>query len=449
MSRTNNMTNGKTFPIIFLYFVPILFSTLFQQLYNFVDAIIVGKGINDMALAAVGVSGGICFFIFGFIMGLTNGVSVLISQAYGSGDYKQLRKTIAMGIIFTNTIGFIIMIISILSIRCVLIFLNTDTIILDDAVTYIVIILASIPFMVAYNYMSAILNALGDSKTPLFSVMIASLINIILDLLFIITFHLGVEGAAIATVIAQVCATIFCYYKLKTIPFIALNKKDWTFDFFIIKNQIRVGIPLSFMNSVTAIGGISLQYYVNKLGVNYTAAYSACLKLTSFMMHPCSAVGVTMTTFAGQNLGAKKINRIEKGIKSGFLLSIGLAIISAILLLCFPEFLATMMLSDSINIELSIGYLRICGVMMWSVSLLFLARGTCIGMGFTFIPMLSGFAELFSRLLIVILFVSKLGFTAIALAEITAWTSALLLNYIYMHVKLNYLKHNVLLESVK
>lgn len=447
MTKTKNMTNGKTFPIIFLYFVPVLFSTLFQQLYNFVDAIIVGKGIDDLALAAVGVTGGISFFIFGFIMGLTNGVSVLIAQAYGSGDYKLLRKTIAMGILFSTLIGFVIMITSILSIRSVLIFLNTDPLILDDAVKYIVIILAGIPFMVAYNYMSAILNALGDSKTPLFSVIIASFINIILDAIFIMIFHMGVEGAAIATLIAQLCASIFCILKLKKISYIALKKKDWEFDISIIWEQIRVGIPLSFMNSVTAIGGILLQYYVNKFGVNYTAAYSACLKLTGFMMQPCSAVGVTMTTFAGQNLGARKIDRIQKGIKSGFLLSMGLAAITAVLLIFIPDLLASMMLSDPINIELSVGYLKICGIMMWSVSLLFLARGTCVGMGFTVIPMLSGFSELASRLIIVVLFVSKIGYTAIALAEVAAWISAFLLNYIYMHVKIKNLKHKIAFEQ--
>ncbi len=446
MVYTKNMTEGKPFSVIFVYFIPILCSTLCQQLYSIIDTIIVGKGIDDMALAAVGVTGTISFFIFGFMTGLGNGMSVLMAQAYGSGDYKHLRKTITMGIISCGFVSLAIMVVSIFSVRSVMILLNTSEVILDDAVLYITIILAGIPLTFAYNCISAILNALGDSRTPLAAVIISSVINIILDIFFIVVFHMGVEGAALGTLIAQLCSGMFCFIKVKKIPYIHLQKEDWKMDYALILDEFRIGIPVAFMNSVTAIGGLLLQYFVNQLGVHYTAAYSACIKITGFMMQPCAAVGISMSTYAAQNLGAGKIDRIKQGIKSAMRLSITLAAVTAALLIFMPDLIASLMLSDQINIALTVDYLRICGCMMWSVSLLFLTRNTCQGMGFTIILMLSGFLELGSRVIIVVFLAPKIGYLAIAIAEISAWVSASVLNGIYLLIKLKNLQKNNAIE---
>ena len=439
MAYTKNMTEGKPFPIIFAYFIPVLCSTLCQQLYSIIDTIVVGKGIDDMALAAVGATGSITFFIFGFIMGLGSGMAVLMAQAYGSGNYDRLRKTITMGMISCGIVGLAIMVISIVSMRPLLLLLNTDRLILDDALLYITMILAGIPLMLAYNCLSAILSALGDSRTPLVAVLISSAVNIFLDVLFIMGFHMGVEGAALGTLIAQTCSGVFCFIKVRKITFIRLEKSDWRMDFSLIKEEFGVGIPVAFMNSVTAVGCLLLQYFVNLLGVNYTAAYSACSRITEFMMQPCGAAGTAMSTFAGQNLGAGKIDRIKQGLKSSFGISAVLALITGCLLLFAPEQLASLMLSDQENIGLSVGYLRICGSMMWSISFLFLTRNTCQGMGFTMIPMVSGFLELAARVVVVIWLSPSLGYTAIAIAEVSAWTSALLLNGIYLIIKLKQL----------
>lgn len=436
MAYTKNMTKGKPFPLIFAYFVPILCSSVCQQLYSIIDTIVVGKGIDDMALAAVGATGSITFFIFGFIMGLGSGMSVLMAQAYGGGNYVRLRRTITMGIISCGIVGLIIMTVSIAFMRPLLLLLNTDELILDDALLYIVMILAGIPLMLFYNCLGAILNALGDSKTPLIAVLISSGVNIALDLLFIMGFHMGVEGAALGTLIAQLCSGIFCYRKVYKIEFVRLKRADWDMDFPLILEEFRVGVPIAFMNSITAIGTLLLQYYVNMFGVSYTAAYSACTKITNFMMQPCGAAGLTMSTYAGQNLGAGKISRITDGLKSSFGIAVALAAIGGLLLLLAPGQLASLMLSDPKNIELSIGYLRICGGMMWSISFLFLVRDTCQGMGFTIIPMLSGFMELAARVVMVVLLAPRLQFTAIAVAEVSAWTSAFLLNAVYLVIKL-------------
>ena len=444
MAYTKNMTEGKPFPLIFAYFVPVLCSTLCQQLYSIIDTIVVGKGIDDMALAAVGSTGGITFFIFGFIMGLGSGMSVLMAQAYGSGNYERLRKTITMGMVSCGIVGLMIMVVSMVFMRSLLILLNTSELILSDALLYVMMILAGIPLMLAYNCLSAILSALGDSRTPLIAVLISSGVNIVLDIFFIIVCKMGVEGAALGTLIAQTCSGIFCFLKVRKITFIRLKKSDWALDLPLIWEEFHVGVPVAFMNSVTAVGCLLLQYFVNKLGVNYTAAYSACSRITEFMMQPCAAAGMTMTTYAGQNLGAGRVDRIKQGLRSSFGISVALAVITAAMLLFLPHQLASLMLSDAENIDLAVGYLRICGMMMWSISFLFLTRDTLQGMGFTMIPMVSGFLELAARVIMVIWLAPKLGYTAIAIAEVSAWTWALLLNSGYLFVKLRKLSHEKL-----
>lgn len=440
MAYTKNMTEGKPFQIIFAYFIPVLCSTLFQQLYSMVDAIVVGKGIDDLALTAVSATGSISYFLFGFIMGLGSGMSVLMAQAYGSGNYQHLRKTITMGIITCGVVGISIMVASIAAMRPFLVFLKTDARIIDDAYLYIVIVLAGIPLTLVYNCLSAILSALGDSKTPLVAVLISTVINVVLDLIFIVCFGMGVEGAAIATLIAQGCSGVFCFMKTRKIEFIQLKKSDWKIDKALIFSQIKIGIPVAFMNSITAIGTILLQYFVNILGIHYAAAYSACTRITQFALQPCTAVGMTISTYAGQNFGAGKFDRINEGIKSAFKISLTIAIVTGVILIIAPKTLVSIMLSEPGNINLSIGYLRVCGIMMWSIAFLFLVRNTLQGMGFTVVPMLSGFLELAARVIVVFAFSQTLGYIAIALSEVSAWTAAFLLNGICLFFKMRSLK---------
>lgn len=440
MAYTKNMTEGKTFPIIFAYFIPILCSSIFQQLYSIVDTIIVSKGINDMAMAAVGASGSITFFIFGFIMGLGSGMSVLMAQAYGAGDYEYLRKTITMGFISCGAVAVVMMLLSAIAVEPVLLALNTDASIMDDALLYVLIIIWGIPLTLIYNCLGAILNALGDSRTPLIAVVISTIINIVLDILFIMGFGMGVEGAAIATLIAQCCSGIFCYMKIRKIPFVRLKKEDWKLNFKLILEQFKIGIPVAFMNSVTAIGCLLLQYFVNILGVNYTASYSACSRITQFLIQPSTAVGMTISTFAGQNLGAGKIARIRQGLRDALKITATITVISSFFLIFTPKLLASFILTDAVIIDISVDYLRICGIMMWSIALLFLVRNALQGMGFTVVPMVSGFLELAARVVMILWLADKFGYAAIAIAEVTAWFSAFLLNGVHLLIKLRKLR---------
>lgn len=440
MSKVKNMTSGKPMALILAYFWPVLCSTLFQQCYSLIDSIVVGKGLGDDALGAVGSSGAIMFFIFGFIMGMSGGIAILISQFFGSENYEKLRKTITMGFISCGSVALMIMLISLVSIKPLLIFLKTDSSILSDALIYIVIIIVGIPLTFLYNFFSQILNALGDSKTPFIAVVVASAINVVLDITFIMVLKMGVEGAALATLIAQLCSAIFCFIQLRKVPFLKLHKVDWHIDFAIIKSIMIVGVPVAFMNSITAIGTIVLQYFVNSLGLAYMSAYAACSKITQFMVQPSTAVGMTMNTFAGQNYGAGKYSRIKRGLFDGAKLSLAITVIGTIMLIVFPGQLSRIMLSDAFNIKLSSEYLVINGAMLWSLCFLFLVRSTCQGMGFTFVPMISGILELVARVGVVLLFVDRFKFNAIAFAGTSAWLAALILNGVYLFIILRKMK---------
>lgn len=440
MAYTKNMTEGKPFPIIFAYYIPILCSTIFQQLYSIVDTIIVSKGIDDMAMTAVGASGSITFFIFGFIMGLGSGMAVLMAQAYGAGNYEHLRKTITMGFVSCFAVGILVMLLSAAFVRPLLLALNTPAEIMDAALLYVLIIIWGIPLTLIYNCLGAILNALGDSRTPLVAVIISTIINVALDILFIVGFGMGVEGAAIATLIAQSCSGIFCYLKIRKIPAVHLKKEDWKLDIKLVLEQFKIGVPVAFMNSITAIGCLLLQYFVNVLGVAYAASYSACSRITQFLFQPSSAVGSAISTYAGQNLGAGKIDRITQGIKAAAKISATITVIASALLIFAPRLLASIILTEPQYIDISVNYLRISGIMMWSIAFLFLVRSTLQGMGFTIVPMVSGFLELAARVVMILLLVDYLGYTAIVIAEVTAWFSAFVLNGGHLFIKMKKLK---------
>ena len=287
-----------------------------------------------------------------------------------------------------------------------------------------------------YNCLSAILGSLGDSRTPLIAVIIASIINVVLDIAFIMGLGMGVEGAAIATLIAQVLSGVFCFIKLRKIPYIYLKKEDWRLDFSLIWSQFRIGVPVAFMNSVTAVGCLVLQYFVNQFGVNYTAAYTACSKVAQFMTYPGTAVGAAMSVFAGQNLGAGEIGRIKEGIKCSTQITLVITAFTSAFLIFAPRAMAAIVLSDPMIIELSVDFLRISGTMGWSISMLFVVRNALQGMGFTVVPMISGFLELAARVIAILALASSLGFAAVAIAETSAWFSAFVLNGVFLFIKL-------------
>ena len=424
---TTDMTAGNPMGLIIRFFLPVFLGNLFQQLYNMVDTIIVGKGIGDQALAAVGASGSINFFIVGFMIGMTSGLGILLSQAFGNGDITGLRRLTAMAVYVCLGLGITATIFSMLFIRHYFVLMDTPADILEDCLKYFRIILAGIVITMLSNLTLNILRALGDSRTPLQAMMISSVINIVLDLFFVLVLKTGVAGAAVATVIAQFFTILYCCNTIRKLPEMQMEKENWKFRPELVKRLFLIGLPVACMNSVTAVGRMVLQYFVNQMGSAAVAAYAACNKITGLSQQPGQAVGLTMLTFVGQNLGAGKYERIRMGIRRGLMLSVLVNIPVASLMMFCPRMLASTMLSDPSIIEVCTQYLPITGGCIILLGFLFVFRSSCQAMGQTVVPMFSGVLEVVMRVGLVIICTFLTGFYRIAVAEVSAWIAAMLM----------------------
>ena len=439
MNQTYDLTVGDTKKKIISFFIPLFFSNMLQQFYSIADTTIVGKGIDDNALAAVGNMASISFLIIGFCIGLTSGFSVLISQFYGAKDYKKLRNYLSASLLLTIFLSLMMTTASLLYLKDILVLMQTKEVIIGDSLAYGFIMFGGLSITMFYNFTSSILRALGDSKTPFITIVISTILNIVLDIVFIFVFKWGVAGAAIATVFSQFVSTALCYLKLRKITFIHLSLKDFDISLKTFFELLRNGIPMAIMNSITAVGCMVVQYFVNGLGVAYTTAFSACSKFINLFMQPACSAGNTMSSFTSQNYGAQKYDRIKEGLK----ICLTIALISYLLLgsimFLFPSALARIMINGSRPVSLAVLYFKRCGIMLWAVDFLFIFRSGTQGMGKPFIPMLSGVLEMIMRVVVIMNFLPVYGFKITAYSEIAAWVGALLLNifaFIYSYNKL-------------
>ncbi|MEG0264735.1 MAG: MATE family efflux transporter [Erysipelotrichaceae bacterium] len=434
-----DMTRGNPTKLLLSFSIPLLIGNIFQQLYGMVDTIIVGRGIGVNALAAVGSTGSINFLILGFVIGLAQGFAIMVSHAFGANDYQKMRKIYTMSIYLSLLIGILISMLSVLGAYDLLRIMNTPNNIINQATHYIQIIFGGMIITIFFNLFSSILRALGDSKTPLYAMIAATVVNIVLDIVFVIGFKMGVEGAAWATLIAQLCAMLFCFFMIKKIDFIQPNKSDWVFHKQISFDLIKLGLPVACMNSVTASGVMILQLMVNGFGSTYVAAYSAASRIMMVIEQPGVTFGFAMAAYIGQNLGANRIDRIRDGIHKCIRLSLILYAFITLVLIVFGKDFISIIVSSSETKVISIAYeyIFITSLFLWVLSLLFIYRSSLQGMGDTFIPMISGIVELVCRILVALCIPTLLGFKGIAFAEAGAWIGAELLLMIAFYYKLN------------
>lgn len=430
MQTTTDFTQGNIRKAILRFYFPMLATAVLQQLYSFADTAIVGKGLGDDALAAVGNMSSLCFLIVGFSMGLANGFSVLIAQHYGEKNYSQLRKTLASMIRLALGIVAVLTALSLTFLRTVLVFLQTDPAILEDSLRYGSVIFGGLFATISYNMSAGVLRSLGDSRTPLKAIILSSVLNIILDCIFIFVLHTGVWGAAAATVISQVVSAAVCIHKLIHIPFLKMKKpdlkNDWHLNYVLMKN----GVPMALMNSITAVGCMVVQYYVNGLGIAFTSAYSACSKYINMFMQPACTAGATISAYTGQNYGAKRFDRIREGVNICLCIAGISYLVLGSVMFCFPQWLASLLLQGEEPIAHAVQFLPVCGVMLFAVDMLFVYRNAVQGMGFPLVPMLSGILEMVLRIGTISLLIGEWGFRATAFAEVCAWSGALLMNLI-------------------
>lgn len=440
---TKNMTVGSPAKLILAFAMPLLVGNIFQQLYNMVDTIIVGRYIGVNALAAVGSTGSINFLVLGFVMGLAQGLSILVAQYYGAEDYVNIRKSITMSAYLYFIVGIIVTIISVIFSKQLLLILNTPDNIITEADAYIKIIFAGILVTILFNFFSGILRALGDGKTPLYALFISSAVNIVLDIFFIVILKSGVAGAAYATVIAQFVSSVFCFYKIHKIEIIRIHKSDWKFDFHMFAYSFKLGMPVAFMNSVTAVGVMVIQFVINGYGALYVAAYSAGSKIIIILEQISVTFGSAIATYAGQNLGAGKLKRIKEGVTKINIILLFINIACGVLVIVFGKNILSLFVSASEAEVINIGYevIVVTNMFLWILGVLWIYRSTLQAIGDTFIPMLSGILEFASRIFFAMLLPGFIGFRGVLFSEVSAWFTASVMLVIAYYYRINKLKN--------
>ena len=432
---TNDMTTGNPVKLILLFSIPLLIGNIFQQFYSMVDTIIVGRFVGVEALAAVGTTSSMVFLVNGFVMGLTSGFAVLISQKYGAKDEAGVKKAVASSITLSIIASIIVTFISVISAKPLLTLMNTPSNIMKDASTYIVILYAGNVAIIFYNMMAAILRALGDSKTPLYFLIVSSVLNIILDLVLIINFKMGVAGAAYATVVSQGVSALLCViYTYKKYKILRLKKEDFKVKKKYYRRHLKVGIPMALQFSITAIGIMTVQSAINIFGSTVIASYAASSKVLQLVMQPATTLGVTMATYCGQNIGAKRYDRIKLGVKKCVQISIITSLISAMVLIFLGKYFVMMFVSnpDAEILSYAQQVLNISAIFFIPLGLIFVYRNALQGIGDSFIPMMAGVYELVARAVVAFTLPKVLEFMGICLADPVAWFAAVIpLAYTY------------------
>jgi len=424
---TNDMTQGSPLKIFIFFSIPLLIGNIFQQLYSMVDTIIVGRFVGVDALAAVGSTGSMFFLVNGMILGLTSGFGVLVSQKFGAKDEAGVKKAVASNITLTLISTFLMTVIALIVKNPLLRMMNTPENIFDNANTYITIIFAGLITQALYNMSAGILRALGDSKTPLYFLIISSILNVILDLVFIINFKMGVSGAAYATNIAQGFSAVLCLiYSYKRFQVLRLKKDDFKVETHYYTKHLKIGVPMGLQFSVTAVGIIIVQSAINVFGSIVIASYTASSKVLQLVMQPSISFGVTIATYAGQNLGAGRFDRIKNGMKIMNKVSIVTSLIAGAILIFLGKYFVTLFIENPTPEIFSYAQqvFNYSAVFFIPLGFIFVYRNVLQGMGESFVPMMAGVYELVARSIVAFTLPKFIGFTGICLSDPIAWIAA-------------------------
>ncbi|MCU7208497.1 MATE family efflux transporter [Turicibacter sp. 1E2] len=422
-----DMTKGSPAKLILAFTIPILIGNLFQQFYSMVDTAIVGQFVGVGALAAVGATGGVIFLVQGFVNGLTHGFSVIVSQRYGANDELGIKKATATSIYLSAIATVVLTVICVLLAKPVLQLMNTPVDILEDATSYVTIFFGGLVSIIVYNLLASLLRAFGDSKTPLYFLILASITNIILDLVLIINFKMGVAGAAIATVVSQGLSGLLCYfYMIKKFDILTLKKEHFKYDPMLVKELMYVSLPMALQYAITAIGVMILQVAVNSFGSTTVAAFTAATKVEQLVVQPGIAIGMTMATYAAQNLGARRIDRVRQGARQSAWITIVTNALSSVIVIFLGGYIVQLFI-PSANVEalpISMEYLKITAIFYPVLGLLFLYRFALQGLGNTVVPMFAGVMELVMRTIVAFTLPGLLGYQGVCLASPLAWIGA-------------------------
>ncbi|AEV29153.1 putative efflux protein, MATE family [Sphaerochaeta pleomorpha str. Grapes] len=424
---TKDLTEGKPLSLILGFSIPVLLGYVFQQFYNVVDTVIVSKILGVEALAAVGSTGSVNFLIIGFCMGLCSGFAIPLAQKFGAKDFRLMRQYAFNAGILCILFSIVLTILTVVFCRPILVAMQTPADIIDRAVSYIRIIFCGIPLIILYNMVSSIIRALGDSKTPVYFLVLSSLLNIGLDLLFILVFRLDVAGAALATIISQGIAGLACLiYMGKKFEILRFTEEDKKIKGQHFKTLCNVGIPMGLQYSITAIGSVILQASVNSLGSGVVAAVTAASRIGMFFCTPFDALGTTMATFGGQNTGAGNFERLKTGVRASALLGLIYSLIAWVIMYFFGTRLSLLFLSPEATqiIANAHRFLIITSAFYFPLALVNIVRFMIQGMGFSRFAVLSGMLEMVARMSVALIAVPLWGFSAVCFASPAAWLLA-------------------------
>lgn len=444
--RTKNMTSASPAKLILGFAVPLMLGNVFQQLYTFVDTMVVGKVLGVNALAALGATEWLIFLVIGAIQGLTHGFSIIIAQHFGKDDHERLRSavlcSIVLCIIFTAAFTLLGQILIIPALHG----LNTPPELFQMAVDYLQIIYIGIPIHFAYNMMAAILRALGNSKAPLRAITISSICNGLMDILFVAFFHRGIQGAAAATVIAEMISVIYCLGMIARIDILKCKRRVHL-DREILMDELKLGVPLGIQNTITAAGGLVVQSVINSFGVIFIAGYTAANKLYGLLEIPASAYGYTMSTFSGQNFGAGLYKRIKKGLAACTIICIVTSFIMSIIMLTAGDFIVSCFITGNMNSVtgtriIAHDFLFILAIFFPLLYILYTLRGCIQGLGNSVFPLASSIVQLAMRMGCAIILTKIIGEYGVFWGEVFAWIGAdILLFSGFLHLmKVNTLK---------
>ncbi len=429
-----DLTKGPAIKLILLFSIPLLIGNVFQQLYNLADIVIVGRTLGVKALASVGAVAPLFFLIMFAIAGMTNGFAIITGQKFGSGDVQGVRRSSAVSIILSTIVTILFSALCAILMKPILYMMNVPQDIFHDAYLYIQICVLGLITANFYNLLASILRALGDSKTPLYFLIFASILNIFLALLFILKFHMGVPGSAIAVVISQGFSVILCLlYIKKRFPILHLKKSDWVFkkenrkeDIDFIYEHLKVGFPMAMQFSILGISMLIIQSVCNTFGADIIAAFTAALRIEQIATMPMISFGVALSAFVAQNFGAKNINRIRYGVIKTSMINLTLSLIMAFVMRYWGTHIVGIFIGNDKTqvIKIAHDYLWISTIFYFFLGQIFIFRNALQGMGKPLIPLTSSFAELMIRSFAAVYLAVKFGYYGIFYSGPIAWIIA-------------------------
>ena len=428
-TRVKDMTQGRPLPLILTFALPLMMGNVFQQLYTVVDTMVVGKGLGVDALAALGATDWLYWMVLGMIQGITQGFGILMAKEFGAKHFDELRSVVGSSIVLAGLCALILLAGFQYFARPILLLMRTPAEILEVALQYLRVMLLGIPIVMTYNLLSGILRSLGDGKTPLYAMILAAICNVILDLVFVLVLRWGVRGAAAASLIAQCISSLFCYWKLRRIAFLRLNRSHFRLKAATAFHLLGLGFPMAAQNGIIAIGGMIITTVVNGYSVPFIGGFTTSNKLYGVLEIAATSYGYALITFAGQNLGAGNIDRIRQGTKCAVWVALATSAVIGSIMIVFGRGIVAGFISGTPSeveaaTQVAYVYLAIMSGCLPILYILHVTRSAIQGMGNTVLPMVSGIAEFIMRTGGVLLLPALMGENGIFVAEVSAWAGA-------------------------